>query len=161
MTFKKYHHYIKRATAFSATAIILLSLVTFNQSTSSSIAYDDNGIIHGAMTDAAGHEDGNADLVNAFNNLAGKKIGVAYFSDNWFHGIHFPLDKCISIRTTGAVPFIRMQNWVREGDELSDAGPYTHKNIVSGMFDTELRAYAQAAKNLDDTVDRIRSRSKW
>ena len=38
-----------------------------------------NGIIHGAMTDGAGHEDANADLVNAFNNLAGKKIGVAYF----------------------------------------------------------------------------------
>ena len=70
-------------------------------------------------------------LVNRFNNLAGKKIGVAYFSDNWFHGIHFPLDKCISIRTTGAVPFIRIQNWIREGDKLSDAGPYTHKNISS------------------------------
>ena len=63
-----------------------------------------NGIIHGAMTDGTGHEDANADLVNAFNNLAGKKIGVAYFSNNWFHGIHFPLEKCNSIRTTGAVP---------------------------------------------------------
>ena len=111
-----------------------------------------NGIIHGAMTDGAGHEDANGDLVNAFNNLAGKKIGVAYFSDNWFHGIHFPLDKCISIRTTGAVPFIRIQNWVREGDKLSDAGPYTHKNIVSGMFDAELRAYAQTAKSFGTTL---------
>jgi hypothetical protein len=73
MTFKKYHHYINRATAFSATAVILLSLVTFNDVPSSSIPYGDNGIIHGAMTDAAGHEDGNADLVNAFNNLAGKR----------------------------------------------------------------------------------------
>jgi hypothetical protein len=111
-----------------------------------------NGIIHGAMTDAAGHEDGNANLVNAFNNLAGKKIGVAFFSDNWFDGIHFPLDKCISIRTTGAVPFIRIQNWVREGDKLSDAGPYTHKNIIAGMFDSELRAYAQAAKSFGTTL---------
>jgi hypothetical protein len=111
-----------------------------------------NGIIHGAMTDEAGHEDGNANLVNAFNNLAGKKIGVAFFSDNWFNGIHFPLDKCISIRTTGAVPFIRIQNWVREGDTLSDAGPYTHKNIIAGMFDTQLRAYAQAAKSFGTTL---------
>jgi Glycosyl hydrolase family 26 len=106
-----------------------------------------NSIIQGAMVDESGNEDGNADLVNAFNSLAGKKIGVAYFSDNWFHGIHFPLDKCISIRTTGAVPFIRIQNWVREGDKLSDAGPYTHKNIAAGMFDAELRAYAQSAKS--------------
>ena len=111
-----------------------------------------NGIIHGAMTDEAGHEDGNANLVNAFNNLAGKKIGVAFFSDNWFNGIHFPLDKCISIRTTGAVPFIRIQNWVREGDTLSDAGPYTHKNIIAGMFDAQLRAYAQAAKSFGTTL---------
>ena len=65
------------------------------------------------MTDGTGHEDANADLVNAFNNLAGKKIGVAYFSNNWFHGIHFPLEKCNSIRTTGAVAFIRIQNWIR------------------------------------------------
>jgi beta-mannanase len=111
-----------------------------------------NGIIHGAMTDMTGYENANADLVNAFNNLAGKKIGVAYFSNNWFHGIHFPLEKCNSIRTTGAVPFIRIQNWIREGDKLSDAGPYTHKNIVSGMFDDQLRTYAQAAKSFGTTL---------
>ena len=106
-----------------------------------------NGIIHGAMTDESGDEDGNAVLVNRFNNLAGKKIGVAYFSDNWFDGIHFPLDKSASIRSTGAVPFIRMQNWIRYGTQLSDAGPYTHKNIIAGMFDNDLRAYAKAAKS--------------
>ena len=114
-----------------------------------------NGIIQGAMVDESGNEDANATLVNAFNNLAGKKIGVAYFSDNWFHGIHFPLDKCISIRTTGAVPFIRIQNWIRQGDKLSDAGPYTHKNIIAGIFDTELRTYAQAAKLWHEIVDRV------
>ena len=106
-----------------------------------------NGIIHGAMTDEAGNEDGNAYLVNKFNDLAGKKIGVAYFSNNWFHGIRFPLDKCISIRTTGAVPFIRIQNWIRQGDKLSDAGPYTNKNIIAGKFDADLRAYAKSAKS--------------
>ena len=44
------------------------------------------------------------------------------------------------------------KNWVREGDKLSDAGPYTHKNIVSGMFDAELRAYAQTAKSFGTTL---------
>ena len=106
-----------------------------------------NAIIQGAMTDEAGNEDGNAYLVNKFNDLAGKKIGVAYFSNNWFHGIRFPLDKCISIRTTGAVPFIRIQNWIRQGDKLSDAGPYTNKNIIAGKFDADLRAYAKSAKS--------------
>jgi hypothetical protein len=106
-----------------------------------------NEIILGAMTDESGNEDGNAYLVNKFNDLAGKKIGVAYFSNNWFHGIHFPLDKCLSIRSTGAVPFIRIQNWVREGDKLSDAGPYTQKNIIAGKFDAELRDYAKSAKS--------------
>src|SRR5262249_37677575 len=114
--------------------------------------YSNNGIIHGAMTDEFGREDGNADLVNKFNNLAGKKIGVAYLSDNWFNGIHFPIDKCISIRSTGAIPFMRIQNWIREGDQLSDAGPYTHKNITAGMFDDQLRAYAKAAKRFGTTL---------
>ena len=106
-----------------------------------------NDIIQGAMTDESGNEDGNAYLVNRFNDLAGKKIGVVYFSNNWFHGIRFPLDKCISIRSSGAVPFIRIQNWIRQGDKLSDAGPYTHKNIIAGKFDAELRAYAKSAKS--------------
>lgn len=112
----------------------------------------DNGVIQGAMTDSSGNEDANANLVNSFNNLAGKKIGVAYFSDNWFHGIHFPFDKCISIRTTGAVPFIRIQNWISEGDKLSDAGPYTHKNIAAGMFDADFRDYAREAKSFGTTL---------
>jgi hypothetical protein len=53
----------------------------------------------------------------------------------------------MSIRSTGAVPFIRIQNWIRQEDKLSDAGPYTQKNIIAGKFDTELRAYAKSAKS--------------
>jgi hypothetical protein len=48
---KKHHHYIKRATAFFARAIILLSLVTFNQSPSSLIAYGDDELTDRRMTD--------------------------------------------------------------------------------------------------------------
>ena len=156
------------------TAIIFLSLIISNSNHTLTTVYADNnnkdlnnqllirttlpstnsnnGIIHAAMTDPFGRENGNAALVNRFNNLAGKNIGVAFFSDNWFNGIHFPIDKSISIRTTGAVPFIRIQNWVRVGDQLANAGPYTHKNIAAGMFDDQLRAYAQAAKRFGTTL---------
>ena len=47
---------------------------------------------------------------------------------------------------------MRIQNWIREGDQLSDAGPYTHKNITRGMFDDQLRAYAKAAKSFGTTL---------
>jgi hypothetical protein len=98
------------------------------------------------MTDESGNENGNAYLINRFNDSAGTKIGVAHFSNNWFHGIRFPLKKCISIKSTGKVPFIRTQNWIRQ-DKLSDAAPYTQKNIIAGKFDTELREYARSAKS--------------
>ena len=68
------------------------------------------------MTDESDNENGNAYLINRFNDLAGTKIWVAYFSNNWFHGI-------------------------------SDAAPYTQKNIVAGKFDTKLREYARSAKS--------------
>ena len=88
------------------------------------------------MTDGSGNEDGNAYLINRFNDLATKKIGVEYFSNNWFHGIRFPLDKCISIRSNGGVPYVRIQNWIRQGDKLPDVGPYTEKNIIAWKLDT-------------------------
>jgi hypothetical protein len=34
------------------------------------------------MTDGSGNEDGNAYLISRFNDLAAKKIGVVYFSNN-------------------------------------------------------------------------------
>lgn len=104
------------------------------------------GIMHGAMTDPDCHEDGNGALVKAFNALALKPLAVCYFTDNWYNGINFPATKAASIRDAGAVPFIRMQIWQREGNSLKDLGTHTHANIAAGMHDAALKAYAQAAK---------------
>lgn len=104
------------------------------------------GVVQGAMCDENCHEDGNGQLVKAFNALVKKPIGVCYFTDNWYSGINFPADKCASIKAAGAVPFIRMQIWQKEGDQLSDLGPYTHRNIAAGKHDAALTKYAQAAK---------------
>ena len=103
-------------------------------------------IMHGAMTDPDGNETGNATTVNTFNTLAVKHIAVCFFSDNWFTGIVFPSTQCSGIRSAGAVPFIRMQTWIQEGDTLADLGTHTHANITAGMFDTQLNAYADACK---------------
>jgi hypothetical protein len=43
------------------------------------------------MTDESGNEDGNAYLVNRFNDLAGKKLGVAYLATTGFMGFVFLL----------------------------------------------------------------------
>ncbi|MBV9667162.1 MAG: hypothetical protein JO327_03430 [Nitrososphaeraceae archaeon] len=85
-------------------------------------------------------------MINQFNSLAGKKIGLCYFSDNWYKGITFPLPQCQQIRAAGAVPFIRMQNWKKDSKNLSDMF-ITHANITAGKADAALTTYAQAAKN--------------
>lgn len=104
------------------------------------------GVVHGAMCDPNCNEDGNGQLVKAFNALVKKPIGVCYFTDNWYGGINFPGSKCASIKAAGAMPFIRMQTWQKEGNSLSDLGPYTHRNIAAGQHDAALTKYAQAAK---------------
>jgi hypothetical protein len=43
------------------------------------------------MTDESGNENGNAYLINRFNDSAGTKVGVAHFSNNWFMGSVFLL----------------------------------------------------------------------
>ncbi|HZA08309.1 MAG TPA: Ig-like domain-containing protein, partial [Nitrososphaeraceae archaeon] len=123
------------ASSNKAVVSIIISTSLFNK-----------GIIHGAMVDYTGSENVSTQLINQFNNLAGKKLGIVYFSDNWFNGIHFPLDRAISIRNTGAIPFIRMQNWKTESDRLSDIY-VTNADIAAGKVDSALTAYAQAAKN--------------
>ena len=69
----------------------------------------------------------------------------AYFSDNWFGGIHFPIAKVRAIWSVHhTIPFIRMMaraNW----DEGCVDKTYSLAKIVGGRFDPQLHAYARAA----------------
>lgn len=84
--------------------------------------------------------------INSFENLVGKKITWAYFSNNWIDEIKFPEESVRIIDSLGVVPFIRMMP--RTDFTQGDSDPvFTLQRIIDGDFDSSLRQWAVDAKN--------------
>jgi hypothetical protein len=86
-----------------------------------------------------------ATRLRQYERQAGKPIAWAYFSNNWFRGIHFPDEAVKTIADQGVIPFIRMMprsNWRGYGTDPV----YTMQRIVDGDFDGELTEWANAAR---------------
>jgi beta-mannanase len=107
------------------------------------------GIYHGAFTDFGGGEDKvTAQKIIDFENIIGKKIVWAYFSNNWgSEGIAFPEGKVRTIHSLGIVPFIRMMP--RTTFDQGKTDPlFTLQRIIDGKFDNDLRRWADDAKRV-------------
>ena len=85
--------------------------------------------------------------MKAYEQLIGKKIVWAYFSNNWGNGIKFPEDAVKAIHSLGVVPFIRMMPCTTFTDGLVDP-VYTLERFIDGDFDNDLRKWAQDAKRV-------------
>lgn len=84
--------------------------------------------------------------VTSYERLVGKSAAWVYFSDNWYKGRSFPLDTATWIRSMGSIPFIRLM--LRSSYEQNVAEPtFTLSRIASGAFDSDLRKWAQAARD--------------
>lgn len=103
------------------------------------------GIYHGAFPDFGPTEDRvSTSAVGRFEQLARKQIVWAYFSNNWFGGIHFPRKAVTAITRGGAIPFIRLMprsDWTEGRPDRR----YRLGAIAHGRFDAELRRWARAA----------------
>ncbi len=106
-----------------------------------------SGIYHSAYPDFGGTEDiVTTERINNFERLVNKNIVWAYFSNNWYNNIQFPLTAVNTINSTGKIPFIRMM----PRTNFDEGGPdpnYTMQKIIDGDFDTELTQWAIDAKN--------------
>lgn len=104
----------------------------------------DNYIYFGAYTDFGGSEDMVSDnAILEYENLAGKNIVWAYFSQNWMDGIVYPIENINIIHNHGAIPFIRLMPRSNYG---TNEPTYTLENIIRGDFDNDIRKWAQDAK---------------
>jgi hypothetical protein len=100
-----------------------------------------SGIIYGAMTDISGNERLSEQMIKDFNALASKNIAVAYFTHHWKNKVEpFPQSMCDAAHNQGAVPYIRMNAYEAKTTRVTCA------SINSGQHDSEIEAYAQAAK---------------
>jgi len=107
------------------------------------------GVYFAAFPDFGGPEDQvSAQRIMDFENLAQKQITWAYFSDNWYQNIRFPVANVQSIHNAGRVPFIRMM--ARSSLAESQADPIYHlQNIIDGDFDTQLLQWFQEAAQIN------------
>ena len=106
-----------------------------------------SGIYHSAYPNFGGTEDiVTTSKITDFETLVEKNIVWAYFSNNWYDEIKFPLSAVNTIHDAGVVPFIRMM----PRTTFDEGGPdpnYTMQKIIDGVFDAELTQWAIDAKN--------------
>lgn len=110
------------------------------------------GIYHSAYPDFGGTEDNvTAERIINFETLANKKIVWAYFSNNWYSNIQFPIEEVNIIKEAGKIPFIR----IMPRTNFDEGGPdpnYTMQKIIDGDFDIALTQWAIDAANTNITL---------
>ncbi len=112
----------------------------------------------GAFTDFNTRETYNADHVSgsriaAFEKLAGHTLTWVYFSQQWYRGLRFPRERVLTIWRHGAVPYIAFlpSSGIFYGPGPKQHKPerrYTLQRIIDGVFDRQLRGWADGARSL-------------
>lgn len=104
-----------------------------------------HAVFPGSGTGGGEEDDVTLNDLHSYEQYAGKTAAWVYFSHNWFRGRSFPLTTTTWIRNSGSVPFIRLM--LRSSEEQDVAEPtFTLDGIISGDFDSDLRAWAQGAR---------------
>ncbi len=103
-------------------------------------------IYFGAFPDFGGPEDlVSAQKIIDFENLVNKKIAWACFSQNWYNGITYPKESIHIIHDQGSIPLVRLLPRSTQ-DEFVQEEQFSLQHIIDGVFDPQLRQWAQAAK---------------
>jgi hypothetical protein len=85
------------------------------------------------------------DAADAYSAAVGRPLAYIYLSNEWYQSKAFPRVTAEAVRARGAVPFIRLHMRSQQKQLVTDP-VYTLDNINAGMFDADLRAWADGAK---------------
>ena len=108
--------------------------------------------VHGLQRRRRGQRGPGPDArIESFERLAGRKLSWVYFSQNWYRWLQFPRERVDTIWRHGAVPYIA---FLPTSGDFYGAGRlqhnpekrYTLQRIVDGVFDRQLRAWADGAR---------------
>ncbi len=103
---------------------------------------------HGVFPAGTQHDpatDISLDALDAYEGTVGRKVAWVYFDDEWLFSRAFPLEMARSIRDRGSVPFIRLMMRSQKVPLVTDP-VFTLDRIIAGAFDSDLRSWADAAK---------------
>ncbi|HHD82244.1 MAG TPA: beta-mannanase [Campylobacterales bacterium] len=106
----------------------------------------DDKIYFAAFPDFGASEDlVTEESITKFEKSAGKKMAFTAFSQHWFKGLAYPKDQIQTIANSGAMPYVRLLP--RSSLEQFKAEKhFSLEKIIEGQFDTQLSAWAKAAK---------------
>ena len=108
-----------------------------------------DGIYNSAFPDFGGQESFvSYERIIAYQDLIGKDIAWAYFSNNWIRGIEFPIDDITIIHNNGNVPFVRLMAR-SDFQEYRQDETYAMQRILNGDFDTQLNEWFSKASLLN------------
>ena len=113
----------------------------------------DNEFYHGVYPGGITGEEDDLTLNDllSYERHVGKKAAWVFFSHNWYKDRTFPLETAAWVRAAGSVPYVRLM--LRSDAEQFHAEPvFTLKRIVKGVFDKDLRAWAQAARDFGSPI---------
>jgi hypothetical protein len=107
----------------------------------------DGKLYHGVFPAGTTEPDSDISMQAADDYVAavGRPLAWVYFSNEWYTTKSFPRVTAEAVRDRGAVPFIRLHMRSQQKQKIVDP-LYTLDNINAGMFDGDLRAWADGAK---------------
>ena len=100
--------------------------------------------------DPTEHDVSPADVASYEDTIGGKTAWI-YFSHNWFESRQFPAATCQWIRDLGKIPYIRLM-LRSDVDQKHAEKKFSLAKIVRGEFDSDLRAWAQAARTYGSPI---------
>lgn len=101
---------------------------------------------HSAFPGFGGTEDMvSVESIDQFEQLAGKAIAWAYFSNNWSDSLIFPANAVNIIKNKHKIPFIRLM-YRSVFEEGQDDPKYKMMDIVNGRYDVAITSWAEEAR---------------
>jgi len=139
-------------TLYSLLALLSLFLLSCgdgsdqSKNTTKLLPPPDDRIYLGAFPDFGGSEENvTQKKIEEFEDLVGRKLVWAAFSQNWFDGIVYPKEEIHTIDAAGVVPYVRLMP--RSDEVQGHPEPlFTLQRIIDGEFDDALRQWARNAK---------------
>lgn len=113
------------------------------------------GVYYGAYPGFAGEDSVNLGQILSFDSDGHRKAVWTYFGQWWSDQLPFPSAYVHLVWDAGKIPFIRLNPATAHLDNppfqppYADPGPYTTQDIAAGRYDTQLRAWADAARATD------------
>jgi hypothetical protein len=92
--------------------------------------------------------------IDRFTRLAGRAPVWIYVTQHWWKGLQFPREKVLAIWRHGQIPYVVFQpdSGALYGPGRAQQYPeqrFSLQHILDGEFDAQLRAWADAARDLD------------